>query len=233
MPNHFHLLMPFKSSASENHHRRIINGLTGSLSRKLKEPGLWQHQNPPSPISDRHHLRRTIRYVALNPCRKNLCKDPLEWPWSTYRDLFGSTVDPWTTAARIAHTLGENERGFESRIHLYVTSDPSVSLVGTPMPKASQSTTLAQEGILEILNAASAALHVQPPKIKSEGQLRSLFIHLACRQGWKNTSLLAELCGITPRAVRFILSKAPSEGLGAAAFCLGDQRLRELPESLR
>jgi hypothetical protein len=233
MPNHFHLLLPFESATSEVRDHAVLNGLMGSFSKVLKEPGLWQRQSEPKEISDRLHLRRNIRYVALNPCRRNLCKDPLEWPWSTYRDLFGSTVDQWIRPSRIAQILGEKEIGFANRFHDYVSSDPSVAVTGTSAPKASSPKVFAENGIIEILNATSAALRMPPERVRKPGIARDLFIHFASQQGWKKPAALAEICGITPRAINTIISRRSPAGMHAAALCLGDRRLRELPAFLK
>jgi REP element-mobilizing transposase RayT len=233
MPNHLHLLLPFESTTSETRNHAILNGLMGSLSKVLQEPALWQRQSEPKLIPDRHHLRRNVRYVALNPCRKNLCKDPLEWPWSTYRDLFGSTVNQWVSSGRLAHTLGENKNTFESQFHNYVSSDPSVAITGTALSKASSPKNFSEVGIIEILNATSAALRMPPGRVRRPGIARDLFIHLACQQGWKKPASLAEICGITPRAINTIISRRSPDGIRAAALCLGDRRLRELPTFLK
>jgi hypothetical protein len=233
MPNHFHLLLPFESTTSETRDHAVLNGLMGSLSKMLQTPGLWQRQSEPRVIPDRHHLRRNVRYLALNPCRKSLCKDPLEWPWSTYRDLFGSTVDQWARPDRLARILGEKENGFANRFHDYVSSDPSVAVTGTPAPKPSIPKSLAEDGIIEILNAASAALRTPASFVGEPGHLRDLFVHLACEQGWRKPILLAKICGVTPRSIQRIISTKSPQGMQAAMLCLGDRRLREIPAFLR
>src|SRR5687767_13208298 len=83
MPDHLHLVIP----ATENEHR--LGGFLGSVSRQLGVRNLWQRLAIPTPLPNRKHLRRTVRYLALNPCRDQLCSDPLEWIWSTYRDVIG------------------------------------------------------------------------------------------------------------------------------------------------
>jgi hypothetical protein len=233
MPNHLHLLLPFKSTTSEAQERTIITGLMGSLNKKVKMPGFWQPLSAPMQTPDSQYLSRTVRYIALNPCRRSLCADPLEWPCSTYRDLFGSTVNPWISSRKLAQILGDKENGFEKRFHKYVSSDPSVLITGTPPPnKAATPKTFAEEGIVEILKAASAALRSPLTDIRRSSDLRDLFIHLAYQQGWRKTAVLAEMCKVTPRTIQIIISKTPPQGLDAAARCLGDHRLRALPRCL-
>ena len=223
MPNHLHLILAMES-AKQN--LRKLNGLMGVISKHVRILGLWQSIPPPSLIPDRHHLRRQIRYVALNPCRKNLCSDPLEWYWSTYRQIMGATVNQQMKVSRLARVLGETERGFGVRFHTYVSADPSVSVTGTRPPQPAVSKLWPEESIGEILAASAAALQISTSEIQKRGPLRALFIHLACQQGWRQPPLLSQICKITPRAVHSILSHKPPKGIEAAALCLGDQRLR-------
>jgi hypothetical protein len=223
MPNHLHIILP---KNTEHLDRKRLLGLLGSVSRRLKRHALWQPLPPPASIPDRHHLKRQIRYIALNPCRSGLCSDPVEWVWSTYRDLIGSCAHPWTRRSQIIKALAENERGFDLRFHSYVSGDPSVAVQGTPFPLPAIATPHADRGILEILTACSAALRVQTSNAKRKGPLRPLFIHMARQSGWNKCGRLSELCGITPRAVQLILKQKAPVGMKAAMLCLGDERLR-------
>lgn len=226
MPNHLHLILPSGSSARVlRAQRRKLASFLGVVSRKQGIPALWQPIPPPALIPDRHHLRRQIRYIALNPCRKSLCRDPLEWPWSTYRDIMGAVSRPWVNDTVIAQALREPKSGFRVRIHAYVSGDPSVQISGTPAPRAAPAGTWAEKSIGEIIKASAAALRVPPTFVRRKGALRPLFIHLAHRHCWTQTGLLAQICGITPQAVRLILRSPPPPGIEAAALCLGDSRL--------
>lgn len=219
MPNHFHLILPAQEN-SRNLTRFLI-----SVSRQQKILNLWQPTPKPSIIPDRQHLRRHIRYIALNPCRKDLCRDPLEWMWSTYREFVGATIE---RPALLAEALGVSKHTFPVQFHSYVSADPAVNVEGTKFPKNVPPRAMPQESIGEILCAAAAALRTPTLDVAKKGQLRSLFIHMARRQGWRQTRILAEICRITPQAVRDILRhKLSPEYLDAAALCLGDKRLRE------
>jgi hypothetical protein len=221
MPNHLHLILRQEEDAAK------LYGLLSAISRRFELPKLWQAISKPASIPDRHHLRRQVRYIALNPCRAKLCADPLEWPWSSYIDLMGASSDPWVTDFGLATILSETRRGFRGRFHAYVSGDPSVAVAGTAMPHASPPRHLPQEPLADILAAASAALRIPGAEVQKRGELRQLFIHLAWRQGWRKTGLLAQVCGVTPRAIRFMLAQTPACGLEAATLCLGDERLRQ------
>ena len=40
-------------------------------------------------IVDEAHLLEVHRYVALNPVRAGLCREPAQWPWGSYRAICG------------------------------------------------------------------------------------------------------------------------------------------------
>ena len=129
--------------------------------------------------------------------------------------------------SRIVQVLGEKEMGFEGRFHSYVSSDPTVAIQGTSLPRAAVPKLLAEEAVLEILMASSAALRLPALDVRRKGELRLLFIHLARLHGWGKPAVLAEICGVTPRAIHMLMNKDPSpRGIKEATLCLGDRRLR-------
>ena len=126
MPNHFHCLAVLSELGP------AINELTRALARM---PGTrWESPPPPEPVRDQHHLLRQIRYVLLNPCRKRLCADPLEWEWSTYRDVLGLTAQPWVGMKQLQSWMKQKEVGSIPALHSYLSGDPSVAIAGTAPP---------------------------------------------------------------------------------------------------
>jgi hypothetical protein len=207
--------------------RRQIGLLLAAISRRNKVNKLWQPVGEPTIVSDKHHLRRQIRYVALNPCRKKLCEDPLSWYWSTYREVMGVAPEREGSARCLARILGDPLAPFRVRFHAYVSGDPSVSITGTPFPDPAEPTQFAEKSIGEILSASASALRIDPHQIRREGPLRLLFVHMAHRHGWTQTALLAEYCGVGTHAIRKMLKKPiPTAQIRAADLCLGDERLR-------
>jgi hypothetical protein len=230
MPNHFHLITPIQSSQDAAQQMRKLCGLMGKTSQLTQMRRLWQPISAPVAISDRHHLRRQIRYVALNPCRKGLCADPLEWVWSTYRDLVGATTERPKLAACLAQILGEgggSEQSFLVRFHAYVSGDPSVSVIGSPFPQLAIPKGWASESIETILSASAASLRRLPGDVQKGGALRRLFVRFCFRHGWNQPALIAEICGMSVRNVYCILSQQPPplDVIRAADLCLGDRRL--------
>jgi hypothetical protein len=40
-------------------------------------------------VDTERYLAEVARYIALNPLRAGLCRDPLDWPWSSYAATIG------------------------------------------------------------------------------------------------------------------------------------------------
>lgn len=220
MPNHLHLILPTDARVAP------MFGLLGGVSKRQRTKHLWDRLPAPSEIPDVHHLKRQIRYIALNPSRARLCRDPLEWLWSSYRDVQGGVHAGWITAERIARAIGENPAGFQERFHRYVTGDPSVAVDGTAPPSpAAVPSQWADTPLLLILHACATTLRLHPQAVKSpRSPLRALFVHAAARQGWRKPEWLAELTGLTRRQVHSILTQSPPRSLPSALVCLGDSR---------
>jgi hypothetical protein len=233
MPNHLHLILPVRQGGPVESAKvaRSLRGVLGVFSRRFQQRDLWGPIPPPQAIPDRHHLRRQVRYVALNPCRAGLSSDPLEWTWSTYRDLVAASAIPWVDLARLRRDIGEREAGLAVRFHAYVSGDPSVRVVGTAFPSAARAADWPQESLAEIAAASASALQCDRDERLYVGLMRNLFVHLAWKRGWRQSALLGAACGISQRAVQLILKrKIPPAVMSAALFCLGDERLyrREL-----
>src|SRR5262249_23481118 len=64
MPNHLHMILPTAE--------RVSSRLSGVL-----QFAQWQKIPPGVRIHDTKHLLRQLRYVALNPSRDGLARDPL------------------------------------------------------------------------------------------------------------------------------------------------------------
>jgi hypothetical protein len=223
MPNHLHQMV---GAASANALRRRMAALLSGLTRSGlcgPERLVWQTVPEPKPVEDVRKLRRDVRYVALNPCRARLCADPLEWLWSTHRDVTGAVADPWVTAERLAAALQIAPRGFAAKHHAYVSGDPTVRVDGTPPPIAAPKRESALYPLEAVAAAAAAALRQPIEAITSRPEARRLFVQLAQHQGWRDARMLARRCGLQPWQV-FHLLRQPAPGLDAARMCLGDRR---------
>ena len=225
MPDHFHLVARIEDAATA---RRSLIAILGHYTRNFgRGESVWRPTNNPTPVQDVKNLQRSLRYIALNPCRERLSTDPLAWTWSTHRDVMGAICDPWVTAKRLAGVLGWPRGGFRDRYHAYVSSDPSVDVRGTPPPRPAPHCDVPQFTLADVMGAVQSAIREPFEAVQHRGQARALFIHLALSQGWRDLKLLARISGASLWTVRRILERpiAP-EVLRAGLLCLNDARLR-------
>lgn len=220
MPDHIHLLE--EGDDKELARRRLIRCLAGFAWGRGEH--LWQTVPMPEPVRDRKKLQRTVRYIALNPCRGGLADDPLDWTWSTYRDLVGATVDPWVTLPRLRSAVRGRVCSSLEAFHHYVSSDPSVDVAGSAPPRSAAPGAVPNCPIDSVLDAASCSMRITRRDLRRSIPGRRLVVALARRQGWHDATAIAELLGVTDRAVRRLAGRE-AHGVPAAALCLGDTRL--------
>jgi hypothetical protein len=220
MPDGVHLVVETDDPEAARHELRVV--LRGFTRRYRKGPRLFEPVPEPRRVPNRLHQQRTSRYVPLNPCRDGRARDPLEWLWSSYRDVMGATVDPWVTAERLARAHSRPRRGFEQWLHRYVSSDPDVAVEGTPIPLPAPPTAIARFPLERIQLASAAATRVLASTVPQRRQPRRLFIALARDQGWPN-AVIAKASGMSIQNVRRV--SVPKQALAAARLCLNDDRL--------
>jgi hypothetical protein len=226
MPCHLHVIAEIVSAvAARVRLARILGGFARWHSPSDEDPIRWQPVPDPEVISGPAHLRRQVRYVALNPCRDKLVGDPLEWAWSTYRDVMGAVADPWVSSNRLARALDEPAHGFAQSFHRYVSGDPSCDPRGTRSPRAPRPAVCARYPLERIVAAAAAATRQPTAAVRARTPTRTAFVQLAQQQGWTDARLLARTCGVTRHAIWELRRRESPELLAAAALCLSDERL--------
>lgn len=164
MPNHPHIV------SADAHGRAKLSRVMSAFARwraarrKDSTGSCWMPQPDPVEIPDEKHLRRTIRYVLLNPCRGGLAADPLAWPLSNHRDLVGLG----TRFAAVPQPV---------RFHTFVSSDTTVALVGSTLPGGYRGRATTDE----IVRAVSSILRIQPAEMFSNRFATETFVTLAAR----------------------------------------------------
>lgn len=226
MPDHVHVIavLPDASAAMLR-----TGAALSAIRRTSSGDGLrWEPLEPPRTIPDTRHLQRQIRYVSLNPCRSGLAADPLEWIWSTHRDVAGAVIDPWVSSRRLGNVLGEAHPGFAARWHKYVSGDPSVHVSGTRFPSPAAPSEIAKQPLGRIIAAAAAAHRAAPERLLRRGAARATFLALAYASGWHHLAAL----GRTVDASRRTALRRGRLGVAspAAWLCLGDPRLTKQHE---
>lgn len=218
MPDHIHILLP---SGDPVLARRRILVIMSAVSKRSGIPALWQRLGEPRPVNNAEHLRRTIRYNILNPCPR-LVKDPLEWPWSTYREMLDLSTTPWPGPRHALRVI--DPRSLE-HFHRYITVDDRVDPRGTPPPRAATSPSrVPTHGVFEVAAAVCSLFRIPFEEIRSNTAARSYFCHLAETVGLSQRRHLSVALGVSPATLRRIFQR-PKPGLEAGLRCLGDSRL--------
>jgi REP element-mobilizing transposase RayT len=221
MPDHLHLLLeardPQKAKAA------LGQQLSAFARRNFPGKSLWHPIAPPSLIPDFHHLKRQIRYVHLNPCRRGLVTDTLAWEWSTHRDIIGATASSWVPVDQLKKMWKTGHRDFAQTFHQYVSSDPTVSVVGTPLPRKMEARQL-----IAPLRALSRAV-IEATRLPADSiAVRHLIMRLNERMGLQRRSSVAASLGLSDRSIRRVLSQplSPQDeaALRAACWLLSDPK---------
>jgi REP element-mobilizing transposase RayT len=116
MGNHFHVLVGLSGgNLSKGMHR-----LNGSYARRFNERHghaghLFDARFASLAIETDAHLLEALRYIALNPVRAGLCRDPGDWPWSSFRATAGLEPCPrFLAAARVRRLFGRGPAAAEA-----------------------------------------------------------------------------------------------------------------------
>lgn len=225
MPNHPHVLAHVEDPEGD---RVRLARVLGHFARRVGvRRGLFEPVPPFQVVEGRDKLWRMCRYLALNPCRADLCDDPLRWLWGTSRDVVGASTDPWVSAMDLACELNRCPDRLATDFHRYVSSDPAVAVCGTPCPVPASPQRLPIVGLHRIVLAAAAATRSPTSAIMHPSPTRRLFVQLARHQGWRDTSALAALCHVDRRSINRLAQHPDPHLLRAGALCLGDARLCE------
>ncbi|MFH1465241.1 MAG: hypothetical protein ABIO70_12720 [Pseudomonadota bacterium] len=168
MPDHVHLLIRELDPGAWAHFLRSYacwrNLHRGEVGRRV-----WLPADPPEDLSSSKHLRRTARYIALNPCRDHLVKDPLAWAFGCHRDAVGLAVPGAVPAER-------DPAGH----HAYVSGDPTVRVEGTELPSGLGS--LRAATVEQVRDAVSALSRTPVEDLSRRGPARTFLIQslVAC-----------------------------------------------------
>lgn len=233
MPNHIHLIAVARSRDALR--RRVAQVLAG-FSRSTGGGPVWLRLPAPVVIGDPAKLSRQIRYSLLNGTRANVYSDPACAIWSTYRDIIGATLDPWVDVADLAALLGHDVEGFDEWFHHYVSSDPSVDVAGTPLPRPAPRPSPLQPG-MPLDHIAAAASAVSATALGTDRRRARIeqhaFVLAARHQGWNDANTLAGYRGLSASTVRRLARTPDPQLLRATTLYLGDERLLTPPRFRR
>ena len=190
MPDHLHLQHAHDVrdavAQAARAHAKWLN------RRRRTRARLWEPIPACEPLADRQKERRSERYVALNPCRKGLVRDPLEWAFSTHRDAVGLTPVP--VRPKVAHP---------HEYHHYVSADPTVDVQGTLLPTAPLSIPSGEAGLVAVFDATSALFRATETRLQTRGAARTALINaILCLVPDVTRGEVAEFVGVDRRTLQ-------------------------------
>lgn len=108
MPNHVHLvLVPDNANSLSRLLGSVHRRYALAVNKRMDWKGhLWQERFY-SFVMDEAHLVAAVRYVELNPVRAGLCRNPLEWPWSSVRAHLTGRSDGVVEVAPMLEQVGD------------------------------------------------------------------------------------------------------------------------------
>lgn len=95
MGNHYHLLI----QTPDGRVSAALQELNGGYSREFnrtheRSAHLFRNRFFARPVEDEPYLLTLCRYLAHNPVRADLCRDPVDWQWGSHRATAGHTPTP-------------------------------------------------------------------------------------------------------------------------------------------
>jgi REP element-mobilizing transposase RayT len=94
MTTHYHLLVQTPEANLDRAMHRLNSGYAHWFNKRHGHSGhLFKRRYGAELVLTESYLLQAARYVVLNPVRARICRDPADWPWSSYRAHIG-TAEP-------------------------------------------------------------------------------------------------------------------------------------------
>jgi REP element-mobilizing transposase RayT len=227
MPDHVHLLARADAPAQEiKRHFAEALGKASQVQRRR----IWAPIPEPGAIPDHRHFARTLRYILLNPCRERLAADPLQWEWSTHRDMLGTVLDPWVTANEVAKVLRSGPKEAPREIHRYVSSDPTVSLIGTPFPRAPGPEDRFVVSLRTLTDCIAQMTRAEQSRVFVRGTARVHALQIAWSLRCFDAAEILDYFEVSrATAARAKAIELPTKSIAMAKLILADSRLNPTP----
>jgi REP element-mobilizing transposase RayT len=138
MKNHFHFLVRIKNKAEIQTEKKIqpsqsfsnlFNAYTKAFNKSNSRHGpLFERPFVRKEIQHEKYLQNGIIYIHNNPVNHNICKHPIEYPWSSYFSCISNK--PTKLYRKEVINLFDNIENFKFK-HQQKGNDPSIeSLLG-------------------------------------------------------------------------------------------------------
>ncbi|MCB1909275.1 MAG: transposase [Rhodocyclaceae bacterium] len=122
MGNHYHLLIETPDGNLSKGMRQLNGVYTQASNRRHERSGhLFQGRYKAILVDADAYLLELSRYVVLNPVRAGMVREPGEWPWSSYRAMFGpGQCPPWLSVDGLLSRFAKRRATAERRYARFV-----------------------------------------------------------------------------------------------------------------
>ena len=91
MTTHYHLLVQTPQANLDRAMHRLNSGYAHWFNKRHGCSGhLFKRRYGAELVTTESYLLHVARYIVLNPVRARICRDPADWPWSSYRAHIGA-----------------------------------------------------------------------------------------------------------------------------------------------
>jgi REP-associated tyrosine transposase len=136
MTTHYHLLLRIKKPTLSSGFQRLQSMYARGYNRRHKRRGvLWQARFHDELIESEGHLYESIRYIALNPTRAQMCDLPEDWAWGSYGAAIGlHPPDFLVDETELLPLFGTRESRARAQLRRYVEEkDPRARRAQRPL----------------------------------------------------------------------------------------------------
>jgi len=210
MDNHYHLIMEAQGVPIGAVMQRINQAYSVFFNQKYKCTGaVFGTRYHLFSVSDMPYLRQLLQYIAYNPVKAGIVKDPTEYRWSAHLEV-ASFRSQLVSTNRLFEILGGTvEKG--ARTYDILIRHNISALSKAPTIKAfDKEYRISQLRILleEILDGRMTVESIQSGRRDTNAvQLRSKFTQIAYENGY-SPSEIAGLLQVTERYIRKTLPRS-------------------------
>ncbi len=138
METHVHLLLETPQANLSTGMHRLHGAYAHAFNRRHKLTGhLFESRFGSVRSQSDEQLLVTAAYIARNPVEAGLCKEPGQWPWSSYRAVLAGYGPTWLARERLLSYFGGGpnaQQRYSELVHRSVTVPDPGAGSGVPGP---------------------------------------------------------------------------------------------------
>lgn len=150
MSNHYHLLLETPRGNLRQILHHLNTSYTNYFNAKMGRAGhLFQGRYRAILVDKDYYAMELSRYIHLNPVRANMVKDPLLYPWSSYKGYAGERTEwHWLKTEWILGQISRNDKRARKGYRKFI-GEASGKAVRNPLEQVVSSAILGSEEFVD------------------------------------------------------------------------------------